>query len=405
MTMLFRLIAILFLLMLPVTAMVPVLSALTVGRHPELDDFERHLFMSVNMIGALVAAPLTGWIADRSGRRTTLIVAALVVNGATLFLIAGDWSYPLTLAFRFIEGGAHMTSLSLLMTLAAEYARRNGLGATMGAAGAAISLGVAAGAPLGGWLGAETATQVPWLSGWLCMGLAIMTAWLLHDIPETQHGESHRQGKKTGIFGPLSSNRLLLVPYAFTFVDRLTVGFIVSTLSLYMGTILQFSPARIGMTMAAFLLPFSLLTFPAGLLCHYCNRLGMMIVGSLLYGLFLFALVVAPAQSLSWIMIAGGVVAALMYAPTLVLTAELALPKQRAMTMAGFNFAGSLGFAIGPLLSGALLTGFREIWMNPYPAVFAVIAAMEILVALAVVPLWRHGRMGQGKIAPASPLA
>src|SRR5690606_4037939 len=114
---LLRLTIVIYLLMLPVTGMVPVLSALTQGRYPETGDLARHLFMSVNMIGALVAAPLAGLASDAIGRRTPLIAAALALNGATLMLIAGEWSYATMLALRFVEGCAHMTALSLLMTL------------------------------------------------------------------------------------------------------------------------------------------------------------------------------------------------------------------------------------------------------------------------------------------------
>src|SRR5690606_10580786 len=117
-----RLAACLFLLMLPVTGLVPVLTGLTQGRFPGTSDVARHLFMSVNMIGAILAAPLAGLASDSLGRRMPLIMAGFAVNGLTLLLIAGDWSYPVILLLRFIEGGAHMTSLSLLMTLGADHA-------------------------------------------------------------------------------------------------------------------------------------------------------------------------------------------------------------------------------------------------------------------------------------------
>lgn len=152
---------VIYLLMLPVTGMVPVLSALTAERYPETGDLARHAFMSMNMIGALLAAPCAGWLSDRLGRRRAIIIGALVLNALTLLLIAGPWPYPIMLTVRFIEGCAHMSALSLLMTLGAEHARRNGLAPVMGGIGAAISLGVASGAPLGGWVGSYGAELVP----------------------------------------------------------------------------------------------------------------------------------------------------------------------------------------------------------------------------------------------------
>lgn len=380
---LLRLTIVIYLLMLPVTGMVPVLTALTQGRYPETGDLARHLFMSVNMIGALLAAPLAGLASDAIGRRTPLIAAAFAVNGLTLLLIAGDWSYGAMLALRFVEGCAHMTSLSLLMTLGADHARREGIGSSMGAVGAAVSLGVASGAPLGGWLGAEEAIRVPWLGGWMMIGLALAVPWLLRDAPAGME-----RMKPRALISALAGNRMLAVPYVFAFVDRLTVGFIVSTFSLYLGTVMGFPAPRIGMVMAAFLIPFSLLTYPAGLLCRRWDRLGMMILGSALYGVFLIALGLVPGQLMIAVMATGGVVAALMYAPSLVLTAELAGPGQRASTLAGFNVAGSMGFALGPLLGGTLVGGFRAAGLDPYLPVFVIVAAVEILVAAAMIPLW-----------------
>lgn len=378
--------ALLFVLMLPVTAMVPVLSALTVERHPHIGDFGRHLFMSANMLGALFAAPIAGWCSDRLGRRTPLIIAALAVNAASLWAIAGEHTYPVLLTLRFIEGCAHITALSLLITLGADHARHGRMGGTMGGVGAAISLGVAVGAPLGGWLGATDALHVP-LAGAASMALLCAVAALtLRDAalpPATA---------RTSPLSALRRTRALAVPYLFAFTDRLTVGFIVSTFSLYLASVLHLGPAHIGLAMAAFLLPFSLLTWPAGLLCQRFDSFAMMLAGSVLYGVFLIALAGAGEGALLPLMAAGGTVAALMYAPSLVLTATLAPPGARAMALAGFNIAGSAGFALGPLLAGALVAALRAAGVEPYTPVFVFFGLCEIALAAALLPAWHRHR-------------
>ena len=67
--------------MLPVTGMVPVLTELTQGRYPGTGDVARHLFMSVNMVGAIVAAPLAGLASDSLGRRMPLVTMGLATGG------------------------------------------------------------------------------------------------------------------------------------------------------------------------------------------------------------------------------------------------------------------------------------------------------------------------------------
>lgn len=372
----------LYLLMLPVTGMVPVLRELTVGRYPELSGFAQHLFMSANMLGALVCVPLAGLLSDLWQRRRPIIAGAFALNALSLLMLLQDWSYPVYLLWRFVEGCAHITALSLLMTLAADHARRRGSGAVMGLVGSAISLGVASGAPLGGWIGSGWigvggADQVLQWGGVLMLLLAPLCALLLRDLPiERAHGGL------TALLRALPANRALLLPYVFGFVDRLTVGFIVSTLSLYLSHVIGLDAAGIGLTMALFLIPFSLLTFPAGLLSKRWRPLIMMLVGSAAYGLTLTTVGLAPGGLIPWLMALGGVTAALMYAPSLVLVAELSRPEHKALAMSGFNFAGSLGFVLGPLTGGALVDLF-----DSYPPAFVIVGGLEVVCALAFLPL------------------
>ncbi len=377
----------LFGLMLPVTGMVPVLPDFTVARFAGLGQFESHLFMSINMIGALIGAPIAGLLSDRIGRRMPLAVVALAVNGLALLALPLADSYPLLLTLRLFEGFCHMASLSLLMAIAADHVGHAGLGARMGGVGAAISLGVAAGAPLGGWVGGIDPLWVPQGGGALSLALAVLALLGLRDVGGT------RRGLEPGaIVRALRSRRELALPLAFSFVDRLTVGFIVSTLVLYLGTVMNFDARAIGAAMAAFLVPFSLLTWPAGHLCRRIDPLAMMISGSVLYGLFLAALAFVPAGGFVPAMAAGGVIAALMYAPSLVLAAQYGGTDCRASALAAFNMAGSLGFASGPLLSGGLLALFSHLPVAPYPAVFICVGAIEAGLALAVFALVRRGR-------------
>ena len=379
-------------LMLPVTAMVPVLPDFTAQRFPGLGQFASHLFMSINMIGALLGAPVAGLLSDRMGRRKALAVAALALNGLTLLGIAWAYqradSYALLLGLRLFEGFAHMSALSLLMALGADQPGKAGLGARMGAVGAAISLGVATGAPLGGYVGGIDPLWVPLGGGALSLALALAGALGLAD---SAHGRPRMAVGE--IVHTLRSRRPLLVPLAFSFADRLTVGFIVSTLSLYLGLVIGFDARQIGLAMAAFLVPFSVLTYPAGHLSRHWDPLAMMVSGSVLYGVFLAVLGFLPGSLILPAMAVGGVIAALMYAPSLVLAAHYGGSDCRASALAAFNMAGSLGFACGPLLSSSLLALF-SLWLAaPYPAVFVVIGMIEVVLALVVLTMVRRGRL------------
>lgn len=385
-------------LMLPVTGMVPVLPDFTAQRFPGLGQFASHLFMSINMIGALVGAPVAGLLSDRLGRRRTLAVGALAVNGLTLLAIAWAYSradsYALLLGLRLVEGFAHMSALSLLMALGADHAGKGGLGARMGAVGACISLGVATGAPLGGFIGGIDPLWVPLGGGLLSLALAVAGFLGLADS-----GAARPRMAAAEIVATLRSRRQLAVPLAFSFADRLTVGFIVSTLSLYLGLEIGFDARRIGLAMAAFLVPFSVLTWPAGHLSRHWDPLLMMVAGSVLYGVFLAVLAFLPGDWIIAAMATGGVIAALMYAPSLVLAAHYGGADCRASALAAFNMAGSLGFAAGPVLSSALLAVFGGFMARPHAPVFVVIGAIEVVLAVAVFVLVRRGGLGAARAA------
>ena len=199
------------------------------------------------------------------------------------------------------------------------------------------------------------------------------------------------------IVATLRRRRQLVIPLAFSFADRLTVGFIVSTLSLYLGLVIGFDARQIGLAMAAFLVPFSVLTWPAGHLSRHWDPLLMMVIGSVLYGVFLAVLAFLPGEHIVAAMAVGGVIAALMYAPSLVLAAHYGGAECRASALAAFNMAGSLGFAAGPVISSVLLAVFGWFLARPYAPVFVIIGAIEIVLALGVLMLVRTGRLGDAR--------
>ena len=369
-----------FLIMLPVTAVVPLLYDLTEGRFPGRSELDRHLFMSANMAGSLLIAVLAGLLSDRLGKRKVLVVPALFAFSLVLFLMYLPFPYPVQLGLRFTEGMVQMAVLVLAMTMIGDSARPEHKGRAMGLAGASMSLGVASGTVIGGRIGSEAATSVFLYGGVLILVLAVAAIFVLRDA------RLERSGERLGAVVKLAlERRALLIPYVFTFIDRMTAGFIISTVSLYFATVMGLSPAQIGLAMAAFLLPYGLLTYPSGLLCERVSPVTLMAIGSVCYGIFLIVLGFTPAEHLTLVMAAGGLTAALMLAPSLVLTVRLAGPAQ-ATGMGGFHLTGSLGFMLGPLLSVAFLTLLRGQGLDPYPAVFVIFGAFEILCVLLLLP-------------------
>lgn len=140
------------LMLIPVTLPVPVLRVLVHERFG-VSEFETSLFMSVNMLGAVVAAPLVGWLADRWGQRRKIFLWTLALDAICFLSLMSPVPFSVFMGIRFIEGAAHIAALSMLLSIASTSVSAEHRGRALGLVGAGLLLGVALGAPLGGWLG------------------------------------------------------------------------------------------------------------------------------------------------------------------------------------------------------------------------------------------------------------
>ncbi len=339
---------VLFLIMMPVTMMVPVLKEIVTERF-DAGTFAAHLYMSINMIGAILTAPITASLADRAVQRKTVLLIALIFNLTTLSLMPLVESFAVFMTLRFFEGAFHVLAVSTLMAMAADWSDPQRKGRQMGMMGASLIFGTACGAPLGGRIG-QTAPMMVFALGVVCVAIAIVLAFaLVRDA--AGRVRSTRFAETVDL---LRTRRTLLIPYAFSFVDRFCVGVIVSSFVLFLGEAHGYSPAQRGGLLAVFLFPFALLCYPAGRLADRYGRALLMIAGNAAFGLILASYGIASESWLPALMLASGVFSAAFFAPNLAMCGDLAPPHQRAAAFAGFNMAGSLGFLCGPLVGGVI---------------------------------------------------
>lgn len=361
-------------ILVPVTLPVTVLRGLIQERFG-VGEFLASAFMSINMVGAVIAAPLAGVLADRRGRRVDLIVAALVADALLLAGLALPVPFAGFMLIRFLEGGAHIVALSLLLSLAAQARPPAQRGRVMGLVGGGIMLGVAIGAPLGGVIGRDDPIR-PLLAASALVALAAWLAWrTLEETAPDAERPSLRQ-----ILATLRKHPLLLAPLAFAFADRFTVGFYTTTFSFFLSRIHALPPPQIGLLMATFMLPFALLSYPFGRLSERTSRVAMISIGSLAYGIFTAAVPWCPVPALPALMLCLGIASAVMFVPSLLLTSQAATDSIRTTALGAFNAAGSLGFIVGPAVGGWVseAVAARSDWLTGYRAAFGIAGASEI---------------------------
>ncbi|MHA7837622.1 MAG: MFS transporter [bacterium] len=369
-------------IMAPVTLPVPILREL-VGERFAVSELLTSLFMSVNMIGAALAAPMAGALADRLGRRRPLVVGALMADAACFLLMTLDMPFSVFLTVRFFEGCAHIFALSLLLSIAASLGGVRGRGLTMGITGAGMMLGVALGAPAGGLLGRVDTLRPLYVGAAVLVAAAVLAAGSLLD----PRGESDRPGL-AAILRTVRAHRAVIAPLIFAFADRFTVGFYTTTFSLFASGLHGATPPRVGLWITAFMLPFALLSFPFGMLADRVSKTLLLCLGSAVYGILTASLGFWPTEGIAVGMGVIGVFAALMFVPSMLMTADLTPPEIRSTALGAFNAAGSLGFILGPM-TGGLVSELVRASHGPavgYQAAFIVAGLAEILCAALALP-------------------
>ncbi|MDJ0785239.1 MAG: MFS transporter [Myxococcota bacterium] len=376
-----------FLTLVPVTLPVPILRELVQERFA-VSDFLTSLFMSVNMIGAALSAPIAGALGDRFGRRPAIVVGALLLDALAFVGLALAPHFGLFLAIRFLEGCTHIVALSMVLSLASGARGEAYRGRIMGMVGGGMLLGVAIGAPLGSVIGRSGPLAPLYAGAAVSVGAALLAALVLRE-----HGrESESRPGLRAILPLIRSTPQVALPLLFAFADRFTVGFYTTTFTLYLRNVHDVSSAHIGPLIAVFMLPFALFSVPFGWVAERGSLAWLLCGGSLLYGLGTASLTWWHPDALMWLMFALGITAAVMFVPSLVMTTKLSAESVRTTALGAFNAAGSLGFIVGPM-AGGLVT---ELAMDPadpvsgYRAAFLVAGASEIALAtLALVPLRR----------------
>jgi MFS family permease len=382
-------------IMAPVTLPVPVLRELVQERF-DVSELLTSLFMSVNMLGALFAAPMVGALVDRIGRRRQLLVGALLLDAACFFALAMPVPFSLFLSIRFVEGCVHIGALSILLTLASNTLAPEQRGRAMGIVGGCMMLGIAIGAPVGGALAKRSVVTPLEAGGVLLVGAALLALIAAREVDR----DPERPGL-AAIVAALRRRPAILLPLAFAFADRFTVGFFTTTFSLYLRRIHDLPPPQIGIAIAIFMIPFALLSVPFGLLADRRSPIAMLCIGSVLYGVGTAAVGFTAPPALYALMFAIGVAAAVMFVPSMLMTTRMAPDEVRATALGAFNAAGSLGFVLGPITGGAVsqAVAANSGWLAGYRVAFITAGASEILCVVAALVFLARQR---GSLRPAA---
>ncbi len=363
---------IVFMAMFNLTLVSPVLPEFVKDRFGGT-DVSIGLFTAAEMVAYIIFAPIWGVLSDRMGRRVPFVIMGLGTSAILFVVMPSIDNYWLLVTARFVQGAFTVAAWSLAMTMALDWAGEENRGRTMGVLGAGMMMGMALGAPLGGMVGERWMISGPFYIAFLVFIAAFILSLLWLREPTTR-----RVKRRTKI--PLSQEKDLWIPSAYGFVERFTAGFFITLFPVFLDETYGFSSGMRGMYLGIFFLPFAVLQYPFGRLTDRWGPLGFLVLGALMYGGIMMVVTFLQPAPLAFAMISLGALAAALLPASLVLVGMLSSPETYGRGMGIFNAMGSVGFAIGLVLSAVL----AEIWS--YNVSFIIGGLSVVAVAVMTAP-------------------
>lgn len=307
-------------------------------------ESQMHAFMSVNMIGAAVGAPLLGAWADRRRIHRALVIALAVADAALLFATTLHVGVGALLALRVLQGATNVGVLSITLGAIATAGRSHARAAGVG--GSAVMVAVAIGPAVGGAL----LRLGPMMPVRFASGLALAAALVavLCGAPLSSRGERPRTSES---IKTLLRDPHLVVPAALAFAERFTVGCFVVTFALYAHEVRHLTDTQTALSYSLFLVPFAVATYPLAR-ARRLSRATMLFAGGIAYGVTFLTFGVTSGLQLAAALVVAGASSAMVYAPSLCFVAAAGAGGKRATAMAVFHAAGCLGMMLGPAVAG-----------------------------------------------------
>ncbi len=359
-----------FLTLVPITLLVPGLTELVVDAHGGT-RFQAHLFVSLNQFAGILAVPPAMALHRRWPQTRRWVVALLLLDAVAFLGMGAADTLGQLFAWRALDGIAHLPAVTFLM-IAANRSGGERRGASLGVVAAALMVGVAVGAPLGGVLVDADRSLVYTVGAVLLVTAAAAAAFVPASATPSRDPDARYRWDRRRLVS--------WMPLAYGFADRFLIGIFVSTFTLFLTEVHGVGAATRGMLMSLFLLPFALLCWPAGKLADRIGWFAPLVAANVLFGLVYATYGLLPLGWLPLAMIASGVLSAGMFAPSLVLVSDFAKRGAGEGLFGSFQVAGSVGFLTGPLVGGILVETLRA--PGGGPAWAWIFAGVGILLSL-----------------------
>jgi len=357
---------------------VPVLQLYAKQLH--VSDFAVGFLFATYAIALLAAAVPMGILSDRWGRKPFILFGMFAMAGAFVFYALAK-SYPVLVVARILDGLTAAATWSAGLALLGDRFEEKEMGSKMGWAIAAMAVGGIAGPLLGGTLADAIGYRAPFYAiAIACLAGGVAAVFLVE----------HREGLRSSSLGwrvlrPVFTNRNVLLACLITLVTTTGLGLLEPTLPIYFKNTFNMSRTVIGAVFGVTMLLYALASPVAGKLSDRVGRKPPIIAGLLATAVVTPFLAVFKNEAAVFVLMAVlGASLTFFETPSVPLITD-SLPRsgllgegnQYGAAFGLLNFFWSLGYALGPILGGAL--------MGSLGLLSALLVYSALLVALSVV--------------------
>lgn len=335
--------------------------------------------------GQLIAAPITGKLSDRFGRKPVLCTS-LLLGSLAYWLHAGVTSPEVLMLARFGSGLAS-GGFAVAFAVASDISERENRARVMGIVAAGFSAGIIFGPAIGGLVGgmvdeSDAFATVCRVSSLLNLLAFACTLWLL---PETRKaGAPPPRAIRREARQALFRNLAFIVPTLIGFAAMASVAMMEGTFVVYAERILSYTPFQIGLIFALMgTVSVLVQATMAGWLVRRLGEYGTLLAAMSVQGAGLLCLGVSSEVPM---VILGTLAISVGYAlvnPTVSALASFAADEEtQGMTQGLVQGANALGRVIGPASAGPIYDGFG-------PTAPFLFGGVQLLIVIAFAAFWR----------------
>ncbi|MBL0212017.1 MAG: MFS transporter [Holophagaceae bacterium] len=322
--------------------------------------------------GAMVAAPLGGWLADRHGplmvMRTSLLLSGLLMLALPLvrdvpsfFLLIGLWA--------LVSEGFRPASMSILADLAPPELRK----AVFSLNRLAINLGMSVGPALGGFIATRSYRGLFWVDGATTLAAWAVLALLVRNHPH--------QREKSSSPAPLSALRDPAMAYFLLAIIPVVVVFFQheGPMPIFLVRDLALPESFYGSLFTINTLLIVLLEVRLNLATSHWPHRRTLMLGSLLYAIGFGAMVAAQAPAAVIATVVVWTFGEMILFPGMSdYVASIAPADRRGAYMGLYTFTFSMAFSLGPWIGTWMLDawGGRVLW--PVMGILGLVSALAL---------------------------